>query len=171
MLGTGRKLSAKNSDMAQVDAHDPNSRADRSRILIGIYAGLTFVAGACGVALGVAGIVDASDNMFFIPALVFFLLVPVVCGIGLAGLGLAASRGSRWSFYASWLFAVVLLIPACAFVYLLVLRRQPESFLESFPQMGQGEIIALASLVAAAICLVAVVVVGFQVWAKSRRIY
>ncbi len=162
------ELSAKNSDMAQVDAHDANStRADRSRILIGIYAGLTFVAGACGVALGVAGIVDASDNMFFIPALVFFLLVPVVCGIGLAGLGLAASRGSRQSFYASWLFAVVLLIPACVFVYLLVLRRQPESF----PQMGQGEIIALASLVAAAICLVAVVVVGFQVWAKSRRIY
>lgn len=125
-------------------------------------------AGACGIVMGVATIVDAWDSMFFFPALLHSLLGPIGIGIAFWKLSVASRMGSTRAFYASWILTGVLMAPASIAVYVLVLRRWPISFLQEFPQMSLAERIGLASLTVCLPLLAAIVAVGARVRIKMK---
>mgnify|MGYP001287929395 CR=1 FL=1 len=121
-----------------------------------IYTRLVLAAGTCGIAM----IADAWESVYFIPASIFSLLVPIGSGIALWTLGMAARGGSRRAFQASWILAAILAVPVGIAVGALVLFRSPTSMVQDLPQMGLAEKIGLASLTASLPILAAIVAVG-----------
>ena len=124
------------------------------------YTRLVLAAGTCGLVMGIAMIADAWESMYFIPASIFSLLVPIGSGIALSTLGMAARAGSSRAFQASWILAAILAIPVGIAVGTLVLFRSPTSMIQDLPQMGLAEKIGLASLTASLPILAAIVAVG-----------
>src|SRR5688572_14728191 len=113
-----------------------NETNTSGRSLRNAYRALVSVAGACSVVMGVASVIDARDNMFFIPAIVFSLFVPIGIGIGMIRLGTAVVRGSKWALYVSWFVAVAALVPTGFLSVLLVSERVQERLDELARRVG-----------------------------------
>jgi hypothetical protein len=136
-------------------ASDDSVRRKVVRAQIGfLFPALILLSSACGIGTGVAGILDAIGNMFFIPALIFCLLIPIGFSIGLGTLGLAASQGGRRAFYASWVLSGLMLLPTAGGLGIVVYDYPWYSISEMSRQMGWAEAVGWTLL---AFCFVSLI--------------